>query len=75
MSDPKKIDNEEKVRQAIEDWCDCPVQAQLRNLKLAVDSIELNQMYFEQKGNDRGVLRMQRCLEIVKCRMLELENG
>ena len=74
MSDPKKIDTEEKALQAIADWQEVPPKAQSIKLKVAIEVLELNQMYYEQKGNENGALRMERCMEILKKRKDELAD-
>ncbi|MGV1100562.1 hypothetical protein ACUUL3_14295 [Thiovibrio sp. JS02] len=69
------IDNEEQARTLI---CQCqtdPPRAQLRNLKLAVQSLELSQMYYEQKGNDHGARRSLACITILSERIKELEKA
>lgn len=74
MTDPKKIDTEEKVNQALEDWRKAPLKIQAINLKKAIESLELNQMYYEQKGNENGASRMERCIEILKNRKTDLDD-
>jgi hypothetical protein len=74
MSDPNKIDTEEKACQAIEEWRDASPKAQATNLKVAIEALELNQMYYEQKGNENGASRMERCREILKKRKAELAD-
>ena len=68
------IDNEDAARNAIEVWRQEPARAQLRNLQLAVEKLELGQMYYEQKGNDQGVQRLGRCLVLLTARLGEVEK-
>jgi len=49
-----KVNNEEAARRLIEEQRALPAAAQLRNLRLAVENLELDQMYYEQKGNEQG---------------------
>jgi hypothetical protein len=69
------ISTEEEARLAIALWQAEPAEAQLRNLKLVVESLELSQMYYEQKGNDKGAARTTACLTILNNRIRELAAG
>jgi hypothetical protein len=69
------ISTEEEARLAIALWQAEPAGAQLRNLKLVVESLELSQMYYEQKGNDKGAARTTACLTILNNRIRELAAG
>ena len=63
---------EEETRQAIEAWRQEPAKAQRKQLQLAVESLELSQMYYEQKGNDKGIARAERCIVLLRARLTEL---
>jgi hypothetical protein len=67
-----KVKNEEEARRLIEELLARPVAAQSRDLRLAVENLELDQMYYEQKGNDQGVQRCEVCLELLRRRLAEL---
>ena len=67
-----KVKNEEEARRLIEELRVNPTAAQARNLRLAMENLELDQMYYEQKGNDQGVQRCEVCLDILRCRLAEL---
>lgn len=67
-----KVKNEEESRGLIDGLRTRPVVAQARDLRLAVENLELDQMYYEQKGNDQGVRRCQLCLELLQHRLAEL---
>lgn len=67
-----KVNNEEEARQLIGNLLAFPVASQVRDLRLAVENLELNQMYYEQKGNDQGVRRCEVCLELLRHRLAEL---
>ena len=69
-----KINNEQQAKASIESWRDSPVKAQQRNLNLAVEHLELSQMYYEQKGNDKGLKRASRCIALLTQRINELES-
>ena len=72
MDDPIKISSPEQADEAVEQWRQLPIAVQVRNLKLAVESLELSIMYYEQKGNEQGVSRAERCISIIKDRLKAL---
>ncbi|NTV13962.1 MAG: hypothetical protein HGA96_08565 [Desulfobulbaceae bacterium] len=67
-----KIKNAEEARSLIKELLADPVAAQTRNLRLVVENLELDQMYYEQKGNDQGIKRCEICLDILRHRLDEL---
>lgn len=67
-----KVKNEEDTRGLIEKLRTLPIAAQSRDLRLAVENLELDQMYYEQKANDRGVQRCETCLDLLRKRLSEL---
>ena len=69
------IGNEKEAQQAIDAMRQEPLRVQLRNLQLSIESLELGQMYYEQKGNDQGGERLARCLVIVAERKKEIERA
>ncbi|MBU0483054.1 MAG: hypothetical protein KKB30_00895 [Proteobacteria bacterium] len=69
-----EIKNEEDARQAISKWRDYSLSGRLSNLRQAMQTLELNQMYFEQKGNEPGVLRVENCLTILKQELSNLTD-
>ncbi|OGR01209.1 MAG: hypothetical protein A2505_09915 [Deltaproteobacteria bacterium RIFOXYD12_FULL_55_16] len=68
------INNEDQAREAIALWRTDPARAQLKNLRLAQESLELSQMYYEQKDNEQGQARAAACLRIIGSRLAEIEN-
>jgi len=68
------IGNEDEARAAIASWRGEPARAQLRNLQLAMEKLELGQMYYEQKGNDQGAARLGRCMTMLAERRAEVED-
>lgn len=66
---------EEAARVAIEAWRTEPPLAQRKELQLAIESLELSQMYYEQKGNDQGIERAGRCIALLRARLGELDSG
>ena len=73
MSLTKKIDNPEQAHNTIEVLRSEPPQAQILFLKQSIQAVELNQMYFEQKGNEKGASRMDQCLALLRKRLNEIE--
>jgi len=67
-----KIKNAAETRRLIEELLARPVAAQTRDLRLAMEYLELNQMYYEQKGNDLGHARAGRCITLLRQRLTEL---
>lgn len=68
------INNEDQAREAIALWQADPARAQLNNLRLALESLELSEMYYEQKGNEQGASRAAACQAIIANRIAELES-
>ncbi|MFA6499488.1 MAG: hypothetical protein WC256_07305 [Desulfurivibrionaceae bacterium] len=67
------INSEDQAREAIALWQTDPPRAQLKNLRLVRESLELSQMYYEQKGNEPGMARATACLTIIDTRITEIE--
>ncbi len=68
------INNEQEAHAAVAGWLNDPIKAQLRNLQLAIEKMELAQMYYEQKGNVQGVERLRNCLNILAARKAEIDQ-
>jgi len=68
------LQNETEAKETIEKWRDQTPAAQLSKLKKALEGIELDLMYYEQKGNSKGIERCGTCLELLQKRIDELEN-
>ena len=69
------IDNEQQAITAIEAWRAEPLRAQLRYLQEARESLEMSAMYYEQKGSELGIARVNRCLAVLQTRLDELLKG
>ncbi len=59
------IKNEEHLRDVLEKWQELPLLARKREIRLAIDKLELSSMYYEQTGNDKGVQRANNCVDIL----------
>jgi hypothetical protein len=68
-----KITDPATALHLIDEWRPAPVAAQLRNLRLARENLELDQMYYQQKDNKNGVERCEKCLKIILEREAELK--
>lgn len=68
------IRNEEHAREMLVEWQKLPLLARKREIKLAVGKLELSCMYYEQKGNDKGVVRSERCIVILKDHLKTLKD-
>jgi hypothetical protein len=69
------LKNETETREAIETWRNASPAVQHSNLGNALKNLELDQMYYEQKGSARGIERCGICLALLKERLNELENS
>ena len=61
-----EIINEEDAQAMIAEWRELPVPARKRELLLAIQKLELNAMYYEQKGIEPAVLRSEKCIAILR---------
>ena len=73
MRGTMNINNENHAIETIALWRTDPAKAQLKNLRLALESLELSQMYYEQKGNEQGMARAVACQAIIANRISEIE--
>ncbi len=74
MQSAMNINNEDHANETIALWRTDPPKAQLKNLRLALESLELSQMYYEQKGNEQGMARAAACQTIITNRIAEIET-
>jgi hypothetical protein len=68
-----EIRNEEHARKMLREWQELPPAAQKREIRLAIEHLELSSMYYAQKGNDKGVERADRCADIFTAYLRGLE--
>jgi hypothetical protein len=66
------LKNEDDTRKAIAEWQNFSVTAQAANLRKAIDIMELDQMYYDQKGSERGMERCDTCLKMLRERLAEV---
>ncbi|GAB4343909.1 MAG: hypothetical protein Kow0089_20030 [Desulfobulbaceae bacterium] len=60
-----EIRNEEHAREMLLEWGKMPLPLRIKEIRLAIEQLELNSMYYEQKGNEQGVKRTERCARIL----------
>ena len=68
------LKNEEETRKAIEKWRSFSPGGQAANLRKAIEATELDQMYYDQKGSERGLERCEICLTLLKDRLSEISE-
>ncbi len=69
------LKNEKETIEAIDSWRPHSAAAQLGKLRKALEGIELDRMYYEQKESAGGMERCGSCLALLRERIDELENG
>ena len=52
-----KVSDETTAKEAIDLWRNKASKEQLKLIRLAIENLELNQMYYENKGNEKGIKR------------------
>ncbi|MEN8136415.1 MAG: hypothetical protein ABFS18_12910 [Thermodesulfobacteriota bacterium] len=67
------LKNEKETKEAIETWRSASTIVQLSNLRKALESLELDQMHYEQKEHARGIERCKLSLALLQRRIAELE--
>ena len=66
------LKNEAETGAAIEKWRSFSPAGQAANLRKAIEILELDQMYYDSKGSERGVERCEVCLVLLKERLAEI---
>jgi hypothetical protein len=60
-----EIRNEEHARSMLHEWQELALPVRKKEIRLAIEQLELSSMYYEQKGNDKAVERVKRCVTIL----------
>lgn len=60
------ISTETQAHEAVKKWQDAQPKVQIQNLHHAIESLELSMMYYEQKGNEAGIKRAEKCIDILR---------
>jgi len=69
-----KISNETTAREAMAVWRNKDPKEQLRHIRLSIETLELNQMYYENIENEKGVIRSENAIDILIQRRKEIES-
>jgi hypothetical protein len=67
------ISDETTAEEAIDMWRSKVPGEQLRHIRLAIETLELNQMHYENKGNEKGVIRSEKAIDLLIQRRKEIE--
>ncbi|MBW1745530.1 MAG: hypothetical protein JRJ25_04125 [Deltaproteobacteria bacterium] len=65
------IADETTAKEAIDMWRNKDPKEQLRQIRLSIESLELNQMHYE---NEKGVIRSANAIDILFQRRKEIES-
>ena len=68
------ISDETTAREALDLWCSKAPKEQLKLIRLAIETLELNQMHYENRGNEKGVIRSENAINILIQRRKEIES-
>ena len=68
------IRNPDHATTMLEEWKKLPLPARKREIKLAIEKLELSRMYYEQKDNDKGVERAGQCITLLQEQLDALED-
>ena len=61
-----EIRNEEHAREMIAVWQQLAAPARRKEIGQAIQQLELNSMYYEQKGNSQGTARCEKCILLLR---------
>ena len=68
------IADETTAKEAIAVWRNKDPKEQLRQIRLSIETLELNQMHYENRGNEKGVIRSENAIDILIRRRKEIES-
>ncbi|MDL1968075.1 MAG: hypothetical protein LWW97_05875 [Deltaproteobacteria bacterium] len=69
-----KISDETTAEEAIDIWRNKAPKEQLRHIRLSIETLELSQMYYENRGNEKGVIRSEKAIDILILRRKAIES-
>ena len=69
-----KISDKTTAEEAIDMWRNKDPKEQLRHIRLSIETLELNQMHYENRGNEKGVIRSENAIDILIQRRKEIES-
>ncbi len=70
-----KVFDETTAEEAVAVWRSKAPKEQLRRIRLAIETLELNQMHYENRGNEKGIKRSEDAINILIQRRKEIESG
>lgn len=70
-----RIRDEQQLAALLDEIRSFGVAAQISRLSQARQSLELDELYYEQKGNEAGIARISRCLALIDERLTELQSA
>ncbi|MDL2122614.1 MAG: hypothetical protein LWX51_05930 [Deltaproteobacteria bacterium] len=62
------------AKEAIDMWRNKDSKEQLRHIRLSIETLELNQMHYENIENEKGVIRSENAIDILIQRRKEIES-
>ncbi|MCK4619342.1 MAG: hypothetical protein KAT52_05320 [Desulfobacterales bacterium] len=62
------------AKEAIDMWRNKDSKEQLRHIRLSIETLELNQMHYENIENKKGVIRSENAIDILIQRRKEIES-
>ena len=68
------IADETTAKEAINLWRNKDPKEQLRHIRLAIETLELNQMHYENRGNEKGIIRSENAIDMLSQRRKEIES-
>ncbi|MBU4184847.1 MAG: hypothetical protein KKI12_12265 [Proteobacteria bacterium] len=69
-----KISDETTAEEDIAVWRSKAPKEQLKLIRLAIETLELNQMHYENRGNEKGIIRSENAINILIQRRKEIES-
>ena len=69
-----KISNKTTAKEAIDMWRNKDPKEQLRHIRLSIETLELNQMHYENIENEKGVIRSENAIDILIRRRKKIES-
>ena len=68
-----KISDKTTAKEAIDMWRSKDPKKQLRHIRLSIETLELNQMHYENIENEKGIIRSENAIDILIQRRKEIE--
>ena len=69
-----KISDEITAEEAIDMWRNKAPREQLRHIRLSIETLELNRMHYENRGNEKGVIRSENAIDVLIRRRKDIET-